>query len=77
MPIGDDTPIPGVILYGREDHRELLMVLPDGSAVDLMKVYAASLDCVRNWHRDSTLPHFVGDFKRLKEVAEAVNGKVP
>ena len=76
MPVGDQTPIPGVILLADEGHTKLLMVQGDGTAVDLFEVFRAAEDCMRNWHQGSKLlPAFVGDFKRLTRIAHAVNGE--
>lgn len=74
LPHGLDTPIPGLILFADVKHRKLLMVQGDGSTVDLLVVYRLALDCVRNWQKGSSLPGFVGDFKRLTPLAEALNG---
>lgn len=71
------TPIPGLILMADCGHQQLLMVAPDGRAIDLLAVYAAAEDCIRNWHKGDNLnlPQFVGDFGRLTKIAEAVNGR--
>ena len=77
MPFGDDTPISGVILLGNVEHTKLMMVQPDGTAVNLLEVFRAAEDCIRNWHEGMlpSLPHFVGDFGRLTRIAIAVNGE--
>ena len=77
MPMGDDTPIPGVILYADTMHHRLLMVQPDGTVVDLLRVWMKAEDCIRNWGKGSTMPGFVGDFGRLTKLAKALNGKDP
>ena len=74
-PRTDKTPIPGVLLMMDEGHQKLLLVQGDGSAVDLLEVWRLADDCIRNWHREKTLPGFVGDFKRLTPLAQALNGK--
>jgi hypothetical protein len=61
----DKTPIPGSILFVDEGHTKLIMVQPDGTAIDLFEIHRLAEDCVRNWHKGDTLPQFVGDFKRL------------
>lgn len=79
MPIGVDSPIPGVVLMADVSHTKLLMVQPDGTVVDLLAVHAAAEDTVRNWHnypdRKLAIPHFVGDFGRLTKLARAVTGR--
>lgn len=75
LPHGNQSPIPGLLLYVDEAQRRLVMLLPSGQAVDLLDLYRAADDCVRNWHRDSSMPQFVGDFKRLLALAVAVNGR--
>lgn len=77
LPCGDKTPIPGLILFADEGHTKLEMILPDGSVVDILKVYRLAEDCIRNWRKDDALPHFVGDFKRLTPLAVALNGRHP
>ena len=83
MPISDSdeegptTPIPGLLLLGNVEHTKLMMVQPDGTAVNLLEVFRAAEDCIRNWHEGMllSLPHFVGDFGRLTRIAIAVNGE--
>lgn len=75
MPCTDKSPIPGLILYADEGHQRLLMVQANGTVVDLLALHRSVEECIRNWHRDSILPHFVGDFKRLTPVAEILNGR--
>lgn len=75
MPMGDGTPIPGLILMANVGHTKLLMIQGDGTAVDLLEVFRAAEDCMRNWHQGDKLPGFVGDFRRLTAIAHAVNGK--
>lgn len=79
LPMTHMTPVPGVILMADCGHQQLLMVQPDGSAVDILAVYHAAEDCVRNWHKGDTfnLPQFVGDFGRLTKLAQALNGRKP
>lgn len=79
LPYGDKTPIPGLLLFADEGHTKLEMILPDGSVVDVLKVYRLAEDCIRNWHKGDkfNLPQFVGDFKRLTPLAEALNGRHP
>lgn len=77
MPCGKDTPIPGLILYGDTQHTKLEMVLPDGSVVDILKVYRLAEDCIRNWRCEKDQPAFIGDFKRLTPLADALNGRHP
>lgn len=83
LPHTDKTPIPGLILYTDEGHRHLWKLLPDGRVVDLLAVFDAAEDCVRNWHKprdggkSTDMPHFVGDFGRLTKLAEALNGRKP
>lgn len=74
-PHTDKSPIPGVLLMMDEGHQKLLMIQGDGTAIDLLEVYRLAEDCVRNWHREKTLPGFVGDFKRLTPLAKALNGR--
>lgn len=74
LPMGEDTPIPGVILFSNAAHTELLMVQGNGSFVDLLEVHRLAEDCIRNWGKDSHLPGFVGDFKRLTPLVVALNG---
>ena len=73
----DKTPIPGALLFIDEGHTKLLHVQPDGTVVDLFAVHRLAEDCVRNWQKGSKLPGFVGDFKRLTPLAEALNGRKP
>lgn len=73
----DKTPIPGSILFVDEAHTKLIMVQPDGTAIDLFEVHRLAEDCVRNWHKGGTLPQFVGDFGRLTPLAQALNGRKP
>lgn len=75
LPYTDNTPIPGLILFADEQHRQLLVILGDGRVVDLLSVWRLAEDCVRNWQREGKMPAFVGDFKRLTPLAEALNGK--
>lgn len=77
LPQGKDSPIPGLMLFTDQAHTKLEMVLADGSVVDILKVYHLAEDCIRNWHREKTLPNFVGDFKRLTPLADALNGRHP
>jgi hypothetical protein len=77
LPTGADTPIPGILLFSDAKHSRLEMVLPDGSVVDILKVYRLAEECIRNWHKGGALPQFVGDFKRLTPLADALNGRRP
>lgn len=77
LPCGDETPIPGLILFADEGHTRLEMVQGDGSIIDLLAVHRLAGDCVRNWHKGSDMPQFVGDFKRLTPLAKALNGRRP
>lgn len=77
MPVGADSPVPGVIMLADISHQKLLMVRPDGTAVDLLEIHRLAEDCVRNWQKGSNLPGFVGDFKRLTPLAHALNGRKP
>jgi hypothetical protein len=77
LPHTDQTPIPGLILFADEGHKRLEIVLGDGSVVDILKVYRLAEDCIRNWHKGGSLPQFVGDFKRLTPLADALNGRHP
>lgn len=77
LPMGLAAPIPGMLLFIDEAQKKLEMVLPDGSVVDILKVYRLAEDCIRNWHKGGTLPQFVGDFKRLTPLADALNGRHP
>lgn len=69
--------IPGAIIMANPEGSILLLVQGDGTAVDLFEVHRLAEDCVRNWHKGSSLPSFVGDFKRLSLLAEALNGSKP
>lgn len=77
MPVGADSPIPGLILLADIGHTMLLMVQGDGSTIDLLEVHRLAEDCVRNWQKGGTMPGFVGDFKRLAPLAVALNGCSP
>lgn len=77
FPRSDNSPIPGMVLFTDHGHTKLEMVLGDGSVVDILKVYRLAHDCVRNWHKGDDMPQFVGDFKRLAPLAEALNGRHP
>jgi hypothetical protein len=77
LPRGAETPVPGLILLTDTRHTKLLMVQGDGSTIDLLAVHRLAEDCVRNWQKGSKLPGFVGDFKRLTPLAEALNGMPP
>lgn len=69
MPDGVDTPIPGVILFAKSDHKELLLVLPTGDCVDLLDVYRKAEAAVRNTRA------FPPDYGKLTELVEALNGR--
>lgn len=73
-PRTESTPIPGLLLMMDEQHSKLMLVLGDGTAVDLLKVYRLAENCIRNWQKGSTMPGFVGDFKRLVPLTKALNG---
>jgi len=75
MPCGENTPIPGLILMADEGHTKLMLVQPDGIAIDILKVYRLAETCIRDWQKEGTMPGFVGDFKRLNPLAKALNGK--
>ena len=77
LPRGNQTPIPGLMLFADKAHTKLEIVLGDGSVVDILKVYRLAEDCIRNWHKGGTLPQFVGDFKRLTPLADALKGRHP
>ena len=77
LPMTHMTPIPGFILFADAGHTKLLMVQPDGRAVNLLEVHRLAEDCIRNWHEGMPkhIPGFVGDFGRLTKLAEALNGQ--
>lgn len=77
LPCTNNTPIPGLMIYADDQHSRVEMVLGDGTTVNLLEVYAAAQDTIRNWHKGSPrwLPHFTGDFGRLNKLAEAINGQ--
>lgn len=74
-PAGEASPIPGLLLMMDEGHRKLMLVKPDGTAVDLLKIYHLAETCIRDWQKEGAMPGFVGDFKRLTPLAKALNGK--
>lgn len=76
VPMPGDA-IPGPILMADPTGTKLVLVQGDGTVVDLLEVHRLAEDCVRNWHREKTLPSFVGDFKRLTPLAKALNGRRP
>lgn len=75
LPMTINSPIPGLMVFADEGHQRLEMLRPDGTAIDLLKVWRLAEDCVRNWQKEGTMPGFVGDFKRLAPLAEALNGR--
>lgn len=69
----ETTPTPGLMLFAKADHRELLMLQPDGSTVDLLALHRAAEDLIRNWGKGRSLPAFVGDWRRLTVLANLLN----
>ncbi len=66
---GIDTPIPGLILFAKSDHKELLMVLPNGDCVDLLAVREKAEAAVRDTRA------FPPDYGKLTELVQALNGR--
>ena len=76
LPLTDNTPAPGLILYANERHTRLEMLLLDGRAIDLLSVYRAAYDCIKKeWHGGDDPRQFVGEGKRLVPLAEALKGR--
>jgi hypothetical protein len=67
--------IPGHIVMVGPDGTQLVLVQGDGTVVDLFEVHRLAEDCVRNWHKGDKRPQFIGDFKRLTALAQALNGR--
>jgi hypothetical protein len=76
LPLPGDA-IPGHVVMAGPDGRELVLIQGDGTVVDLIEVHRLAEDTVRNWQKDSPLPHFVGDFGRLTKLTQALNGRKP
>lgn len=71
----DDTPVPGLMLF-TNPRQDLLMVLADGRVIDLLKVYHAAEDAVRNgFNGHDGLPAFVPDWPKMTRLADALNGE--
>lgn len=69
--------IPGPILMADPTGTRLLLVQPDGSTVDLLALHRAAEDLIRNWGKGTTVPKFIGDWRRLILVANVLNGGDP
>ncbi len=74
VPLPGDA-VPGYIMLADPTGTKLMLVQGDGTVVDLLAVHAAAEDTVRNWHKGSSTPQFVGDFGRLTVLAQALNGR--
>lgn len=77
LPRTENTPIPGMLLL-TNDRQDLLMILPDGRAIDLLKIYHAAEDAVRNgFNGTKDKPAFIADWPKMTALATALNGETP